>query len=159
MNDFETYCFQMIYGNLNIHDFEQWVYDNTDVLSELLSGDDYLELISINYNEKSTKYEVEKLLEKYIDYSRFETIKIRTMLQNALNSRDSLPIILMEFYEMYCDGYYFLEDLGLGYGLACVVPQGNYKANSWDELEHEEQEKLVTNFFPGLEHDLKRALT
>ena len=70
------------------------------------------------------------------------------LLEEALKRTEKLPYILMEFYDLYCHGYTFLNDLGLGYGLMCEVPSpSRYSADSWDELKDSEKKKLLDSFF------------
>ena len=57
---------------------------------------------------------------------------------------------------MYCDGYYFFNDLGLGYGLACEVPR-KY-GDSWVELSEKQKSDIINSFYPQIESDIKRAL-
>lgn len=88
-----------------------------------------------------------------------EVYKLRNLLQEAQQKNERLPYILMEFYHLYCKGYSFLSDLGLGYGLNIEVPRvdGTY-ADSWDDLSAEQQEELLQKVSPGLEQELGRVL-
>jgi hypothetical protein len=61
---------------------------------------------------------------------------------------ERLPYILMEFYDLYCKGYYFLQDLGLGIGLAVEVPRvNNAIADTWDELTCRATRRTLGQFF------------
>jgi hypothetical protein len=79
-----------------------------------------------------------KLLENLIDKGEYETWKLLKLLHKALKRDDDLPEILMTFYDLYCRGYYFLDNLGLSYGLSVEVPYP--LAESWDELTDIEDE-------------------
>lgn len=151
----EKQIFDLKYNGLRISDFEQWVY-NTPDLQTLLVSEDYLSLISLNYKNKHVMSELERILDKYVDYGKFEMAKVDSLLRKALNKDNNIGMILRQFYELYCDGYYFFEDLGLGYGLACEVPL-KY-ANTWEELSEEQKSEIINSFYPQLESDIKRAL-
>lgn len=155
LNIFEKQVFDLKYNELGIGEFEQWVYDTSE-LENLLTPDDYLLLISINYKSKHARVEIEKIIDNYIDYSKFETLKVIDLLNKALSKDEDLGNILRQFYDMYCNGYYFFEDLGLGYGLSCEVPL-KY-ANSWEELNQEQKKEILNGFYPQVESDIKRAV-
>jgi len=148
-----------IIGKIKIEDFEKWIYSNEEIES-ILSEDDYLELISFNYKESGAKYElVDFLSEKYVDLGEYEKWKILQKLNIALKRDKRLPEILREFYDLYCRGYTFLNDLGLGYGLTVEVPpSGNYKAESWEEMPEKEKSELLDSFYPQLDLDIKRTI-
>lgn len=156
-SEFEKYYFDLVYGGLEIDEFENWIYNNND-LENILNQGDYLDLISLNFRSKHIKYEIEKIFDKYIDYSKFEKKRILSLLYKALESRKDLPNILREFYDMYCHGYYFFEDLGLGYGLTCEVPPSKYGSDNWEELNEKEKLEIISGFFPQIESDIQRAI-
>jgi hypothetical protein len=62
----------------------------------------------------------------------------------------------MTFYDLYCKGYYFLDNLGLGYGLAVEVPYS--QADSWEELTPEQQQTLLNDFYPDIKHEIKKVI-
>jgi hypothetical protein len=155
--EFEKYYFELVHGGLEIKEFENWIYNNND-LENILNKDDYLDLISLNFKSKHIKYEIEKLLGKYIDYSKLEKKRVLSLLYRVLESRKDLPDILREFYYMYCHGYHFFQDLGLGYGLTCEVPPSKYCSDNWDELKEKERNEIINGFFPQIESDIKRAI-
>jgi hypothetical protein len=148
--------FYLLFGSPSIKDFEIWVYEDEN-LKDILPDNGYLELIELDYRKDSAKYEIEKILGKYLDYGSYEKRKMIRLLEEALKRTEKLPYILMEFYDLYCHGYTFLDDLGLGYGLMCEVPPSKLTADSWDELKEKEKNELLSSFFPNIENDLKRA--
>ena len=155
----ELKFYDTIIGKISIEEFENWIYNDKEIES-ILSDDGYLELISFNYKKNGAKYELVNLLsEKYVDLGKYEKWKILNKLRVALKRDENLPDILREFYDLYCRGYVFLNDLGLGYGLTVEVPpSGNYKAESWEEMNEIEKEELIDSFYPQLELDIKRAI-
>ncbi len=65
----------------------------------------------------------------------------------------------MKFYDLYCKGYNFFQDLGLGIGLAIEVPRvNNMTADNWDELTSEQQKELLDGFSPQLEECIEEVI-
>ena len=65
----------------------------------------------------------------------------------------------MAFYDLYCKGYNFFDNLGLGYGLAIEVPRvENTTADTWNELTNEQQHNLLDSFYPYLETEIKKVI-
>lgn len=156
--DIKDKFFKIISGDISIDDFEQWVYKSKE-LEDTLTPDDYLELISLNYKKNGAKYELYNVLKKHIDISEYETQKFRGLLLRAKKKDEKLPKLLMEFYDLYCRGYGFLDDLGVGYGLSVECPPtNNYAANTWDELSPKKQQELLDSFSPGLDETIDRVL-
>ena len=155
----EQYFFDTINGKVTLTEFEQWVYTNKE-LESLLGEDDYLELISVNFKKNGAKYELVNLLsDKYVDLGEYEKWKLLDSLKTALKRNEHLGPILREFYDLYCRGYGFLNDLGLGYGLTIEVPPSpKYKVDTWEELTDSEKEELLNSFYPQLESDIKRTI-
>jgi hypothetical protein len=155
-NDFEELCYRIFYENLNIKEFERFIYDETN--RWIINDDDYLELISLNYNSKHTKYEVKKILKEYIDFGIFESYRVTSYIDGALCNDDNLGSYLIEIYELYCCGYYFLRELALGFGLTCTYTPKEYSEESWYDLSIEEKRRLHKLFQPKLNECLRRAL-
>lgn len=153
--DIKKIFFETLYGDKNVLEFEDWLYADKR-LESLLTADDYLDLISYGYKGDRVKYGLYKLLEKHIDKGEYEKWKMLRRLRKALQRDEELPQILMAFYDLYCKGYSFLDNLGLGYGLAVEVPYS--QADSWDELTPEQQQTLLNSFFPNIEKEIKKVI-
>jgi hypothetical protein len=134
-------------GTTPVETFEQWVY-TTPELESVLRQDDYLNLIALDFSRQSSQYEATKVLRRYIQAGEYETWKLKTLLLALINQEQDPRHLLYTFYELYCNGYSFLDGLGLGYGLALVVPPGAYRADSWDELNKEDQQRLLHSLLP-----------
>ena len=149
--------FGMMSGLIPIEDFEQWVYTNEE-LEIALSDDAYLALVSLNYKKSGAKYELFKLLQSITSVSEYETLKL-TRLLNAAKIRDiKLPGTLAQFYDLYCDGYYFLRKLGLGLGLSMYVLPAPYKVEHRSELKESELKALVNSIPLSLENEVNEVL-
>ncbi|MEO7529756.1 MAG: hypothetical protein ABIS69_00045 [Sediminibacterium sp.] len=148
---FETLC-----GDKTVLDFEQWLYADSQIES-ILNSDDYLELISYGYKSDAAKYGLDTLLERLIDKGEYEKWWLRRLLSKALQGDKELPQLLMTFYDLYCKGYSFLENLGLGYGLAVEVPYS--QADNWHELTDEQQQNLLKSFYPQLNTEIGKVIS
>ena len=156
--DIRNIFFDTLSGDKTILEFEQWLYADKQ-LETVIDSDNYLDLISFGYKSENAKYGLFRLLEKHIDKGELETRRIYGLLTKALNRDKELPKILVTFYDFYCKGYNFFDNLGLGYGLAIEVPRiENTKADTWDELTQEQQSNLLDSFYPDLETEIKKVI-
>ncbi|MDR2084185.1 MAG: hypothetical protein LBP67_04245 [Bacteroidales bacterium] len=156
--DIKEKFYKTIKGDISTDNFEQWLYSNKE-LERYLDSDDYLDLISLDFKKNGAKYELCELLKKHIDLGEFETYKMLELLNEAKKKNERLPYILMEFYDLYCKGYAFLQDLGIGIGLAVQVPSINDStAETWDELTIEQQKELLDSFSPKLEKYIEEVI-
>jgi hypothetical protein len=155
--ELKTRFFKTIKGDITLADFEQWIYD-TETLESILNSDDYLDIISLNYNKGGAKYELYNILKRLIDLGEFETYKMLELLNEAKAKTERLPFVLVEFYDLYCKGYNFLQDLGLGYGLMVEVPPSKYSKDNWDDLKEEEKQELLNSFYPEIEEVIQRVI-
>ena len=157
LSSIEEKIYDFLYKNLSIKEFEEWVY-NSNELESYVSSDDYLELISLDFNSKHASYELEKIICKYADYSKFEALRMIDLLNKALINNEDTGVVLITFYDLYCDGYYFLDTLGLGYGLCCQVLPNKYMADSWEELSDKDKKELIDGFYPKIIKDIKEVI-
>lgn len=156
--DIKERFYKTIKGEISLDDFEQWLYADKELEKYLNSGD-YLDLISFSFKQSGANYELWDLLKKHIDIGEFETYKMLGLLNEAKQKTKRLPYILMEFYDLYCKGYNFFQDLGLGIGLAIEVPRvNNTTADTWDELTSKQQQELLDSFSPELEECIEQVI-
>ena len=149
--------FRTITEDYSIYDFEQWLYSDKE-LEILLPPDDYLDLISLSFKKSGAKYELWNLLRKNINIGELETFKMLQLLGTAKQKSERQALAIIEFYDLYCKGYSFLQNLGLRYGLSLEVPRvKNTTADSWYELKENEQRKLLDSLSPGLEIEIDRV--
>ena len=67
MNPVELVFYRLVSHEIELSEFENWVYSESE-LEKTLSLDDHLELISINYKTPSGLYEAEKALSNYFPW-------------------------------------------------------------------------------------------
>lgn len=154
----EQKFYKVILGKISLNEFEIWLYTNNEIES-ILGEAEYMDLISFNFKKEGARFELKELLsDKYIDLGELEKRKMLDLLQTALKRDERLPDILKTFYDLYCKGYDFLQELGLGYGLAVVVPPQHFKAETWEKLMLKEKKQLLDSFYPQLETELKKTI-
>ncbi len=151
--------FNTLNGDMSVPEFEQWLYAEKD-LEQLMDEYDYLDLIAYPYKSGAPNG-LFQLLEKHIGKGVLETMRMDQLLGKALDRDQSLPEILVRFYDLYCKGYYFLEVLGMNYGLGIDIdfPLVNSKRSSWEDLDVTEQNTLLDSFYPELETELIRVIS
>lgn len=154
----KTDVFKFLHREMPLEEFEQWVYATKD-LEEIFSKEDYGELLSVDYSKNSNRYDVIKLVTGYINEGEYETWKLKKLLNAVINNNGDLQQVFVDFYDLYCDGYRFLDNLGLGYGLSVVVPPSEYSSDSWEKLSEQEKKRLLASFFPGALNEVKRVLS
>lgn len=154
----EEKFYDFLYEDPDIKDFEAWVY-TSDELKSFVGSDDYLALISLDFNNKYARDESEKIIRKYADVGKFETMRMLDLLYKALTNNEDTGTILIAFYDLYCDGYYFLQKLGLRYGLTCAVPSiRRYREDSWEDLSDRDRKRLVDGFYPEIIKDIQDVI-
>lgn len=156
-NDFKIRLFHLLNGEEPIGEFEQWVYA-TNALEEILGDEDYFNLISLDFSRQGSLFELIKILERHIDAGEYGAWKLRRLLNLFLSQKGDLPTMLWEFYELYCDGYYFLDVLGLNYGLTIRFPSHEYSSEYWQELTDQEKETLLASILPDALDEAQKVL-
>ncbi len=121
MNPVELVFFKLVSHEIELLEFEKWVYSESK-LEEILSPDDYLELISINYKTPSGLYEAEKVLSNYFSMGKYYEWNIRNILQKITDKPNDVHKYIEQCYDLYCDGFNFMDNLGMGYGLGLTCP-------------------------------------
>ena len=81
------------------------------------------------------------------------------MLTKVLERDEEVPKILTAFYDLYCHGYSFLDNLGLKYGLDIAVPYTSYGVNDWDDLTAKQKEELRDSIYPSIEIEIKKVIS
>ena len=155
--DIEQIFFDTLSGDKTVLEFEEWLYADKR-LEAILNADDYLELTSFGYKSETAQKWLPRLLEKHIDKGELEKRRIHRLLTKVLNRDKELPKILMTFYDLYCKGYNFFDNLGLGYGLRVEVPGINNYEETWDDLNEAEQTALLNSFYPDLETEINKVI-
>lgn len=156
LDKFDKICYGMFYEQLQLNKFENFIYQKSS--ERYFDADDYLTLISINYRLNLSRYKVIKVLERYADFGKLEAFRVVAILKNALNNDINLGKYLIDIYELYCDGYSFLETIALRYGLICTYTSKDYEGETWYELSNTDKQRFHDMLLPNLNEHLVKAI-
>ena len=131
--------FQAKNGVISKDDFETWLYQCKE-LEKHISSEDFFELISYSY-KSAHRVDFVKLIDKFIDPAEYEYYALMKKLDESLDKAKH-PDILHEIYYMYCNGYGFMDTLGLVYGLDYAEICVNFGKNS------PEAKVYIDQYFP-----------
>jgi hypothetical protein len=115
--DIQMKFFEFLNDDISSKELEPWIYENLEI-ELFLSENQYFELISLNFkSNKHLKHELKKIIDEYLDYGEFEKMNLIKILNNIIYHKDNLLKSLLSLYDYYCNGYYFLKELGLNFVL------------------------------------------
>lgn len=158
--DVELIFYKTIKGELSIREFEEWLYSiDEDVIDKSFGKDFYFELININYRNKFSGDELEKVIYSKIPFNKFEVMTLRFLLNSLISGTRDIVDLLEVFYDLYCKGYYFLRFLGLTYilyGLEELPRLSEEKL--WDKMSFGKKRDIVNKLSPKLVSEAKRIL-
>jgi hypothetical protein len=147
LNEIESKYLDLMGEKISIKEFENWVYESNWLENEL-TEDEYTELVSLNYRTPSSIYEVGKILRERFDEGKFESVKMIDLLNSIIERDGKEGESLTRMYDLYCKGYYFLEDLGLGIGLFVGVPH-KYGVEYYHELNERQKKEIADSVYPS----------
>jgi len=142
----EKQIYQVLTKQTSIRSFELWLYE--DNVLESSNPDLYLEMISFDYSSEDGFYDS---FAKYVPFHKFEADRIKEYLYSIIDRDKNCSNAIWTMYELYCQGYGFLQKLGLIYGLCLVdcshpVSLADGSANIIDKL------------YPSIIEDAKNVL-
>lgn len=147
LNEIESKYLDLMGEKITIKEFENWVYESNWLENEL-TEDEYTDLISLNYGTPGSIYEVGKILRERFDEGKFESVRMIELLNSIIERNGKESESLTRMYDLYCKGYYFLEDLGLGIGLFVEVPR-KYGVEYYHELNERQKKEIVDSVYPS----------
>ena len=112
--------FDVLARNISIENFEQWLYNDVDILNVVDSNDFVLELVNRNYSNKHIFVDLEKLC--FDEYSKEEYLvyAVESTCSKIIQETDVKNVIK---YVLFLDNYYNWDDdyqiIYAFYGLAC----------------------------------------
>ena len=145
--------FKLLNEELSIENFEQWVY-NTKELEDCFDQADYIEFVSLNFKDRHVIHEMKKVVNKYLDFGEFEKRKIDKILNDLVIKSDDFAKSLIATYDLYCDGYYFLDNIGIGYGL--TFADDFYDFTDWTKLPTYEKTKRIEAIYEGVKSEAEK---
>ena len=145
-----------IKGDIRAADFEKWIYKQPE-LESLMGEEKYVELLSLNFQQKRESESAKRMLRQCIDFGAFETHRILNLVQEIRENSKSCQPNLKDTYHLYGSGYNFLDNLGIGYGLKLVVPY-EFGVDEWEELIEQKREEIVNGFYPQLAEEAEKVI-
>jgi len=158
MEDLKNIIFKTIEKEIELQDFEEWLYKQND-LAERMDEELILELFSFNYNQKGANYEFDRKFVKYFDHEEFTNWKIIANLEMLRKGSNESERILWNFKDLSEDGYSFLSHLGYS-----VYDLEECEYLGWDrqkllEIVRNESDQLLEELYDWMResksHDLK----
>jgi hypothetical protein len=136
---------------MSVADFEQWVY-TTPELETILSEDNYIRLISFNYNSRWAFYELQKLLVPYVDRGEMRKRELLELLHTLADggSPDDVLDALMDTFNLFYKGYSFFDELA-HYGLAAEDDFGFDPEEKWLRMTDRQKQKYLSKFYPQVQ--------
>ncbi len=153
--DIQLIFFETLYGIKPVLEFEKWLYADKR-LENIMDPQDFVDLISYQYTDGKIRFSLSSLLDKHIDKAEYEKWRLLIQLHSVLERMPDAPETIIGFYDLYCKGYYFMDNLGLYYGLRLDCPYPD--ANSWEELTEKQQSDLLQQIFPEIDIEVKKVI-
>ena len=157
MKETDSLYYRLIADEFDASEFEQLLYLSSEIECQLPS-DDYLSLISINYNSPCAVYDAKTIVKKYVDVSEYYEWYISKILDNIVNRAPAVHTEIKECYYLYCWGLKFMDNLAFGFGLAVAAPPHRNYAGSWDELTEKEKQELIDSMYPEVAQEAQLTL-
>lgn len=148
--DLQMIILKTLYGIMSIDEFETWLYADKH-LKYYLPEQIYVDLISLNFKEKYILHELYKLLADYVNKNIWWQSQLTEILTHLIEQPNDTSL-LIQIYEWYCAGCYFMRLLALQYGLYAI--DFDHKINSEDLLEIKQQATWILNALQNGEIEL-----
>jgi hypothetical protein len=152
--DIQIEFFKLFNDEVTTEHFEQWVY-KTKELETYFGQTDYLEFISLNFKDRHIIHEMKKIVDKYLDYGEYEKRKINKILADLTSKNDDFAKSLIATYDLYCHGYGFLDNIGMGYGLTFANDFFEFK--DWINLPTDEKNRRVNAIYEGVKAESEKV--
>lgn len=157
MLDTEEVIYTLIAKEIDSESFEQWLYSDKNV-EKTISSSDYLTLIYIDYRRPSSLQEAADILLNYINIGGYYEWLLRRILNQIIDRPANVHSYIQQCYDLYCRGYDFLDNIGLGFGLHVAVPPDKFNAETWEQLNESEQAQLIDSFYPAIKNEAEKVI-
>lgn len=145
----EKKIYQVLIKKISLRSFEQWLYENN--ILESGNPELYLELISFDYSSQDSYKSFYNNFAKYVNFNKFEADRIKEYLTSIIDRDENSTDAILKIYDLYCNGYGFLQKLGLLYGL-CIID------NSYPVIPKNGYSSIVDKFYPNIIYDTKNVI-
>jgi hypothetical protein len=142
-DEFRDEIYSFLNSEITIVEFEQWVYANANTLENELDETTFFELISFSYQLSGARYDLIKLLKPLINEADFEKYRILKLLNDTLVYSPNSQQNIAQFYDLYCGGYYFFQDLAFPYGL---------------DTDNNLAEEIIQSYYPEIIVEIEKVI-
>ncbi len=156
-DEIEHTFYRFLADELSISDLEKWIYSTAE-LEEFLGASQYLELISFNFQPRAANYELSKLIYQFISKAAFDNWQIKRLLYNLIDKTQDTVVVFSEIYHMYCQGYYFLGNVGVQYVMGVDEIPTLTEKNNWDENEFFRLRNTLDQYIEPLKNEISLLL-
>lgn len=111
MEDLKNRIFRAIDKEIELQDFEEWLYEQNDLV-ERMDEDLLLELFNFNYNQRGACYEFKNKFPNYFDEDEYVLWKILFNLRTLSKGAKEPDRIIGDLYDLSHSGYEFLYSIG-----------------------------------------------
>ena len=127
-------------GKIENSDFEEWIYSEKS-LEDILGNELYIELISLDFKDKSIKNHISNLVESKINYGNLHKQEIIELIDNTLEKQIPLMKIISSFYDWATKGYLFLGRIDVignfgeqGKSIVHIIDDSMTEGEKWGKL-------------------------
>lgn len=153
----KEYIFRLIDDEVTRDELENWSYTATGL--EDLLGAKYIDLISLDYTSEGVVIEAKNLLSTHIDQGEYLDWHLRKNLNAILQRPENVHINIYHLYDLYCQGFEFLQALALDFCIYIGYPAGKISVSSrlvWADLSARQKDDLVNSLYPEIiEHAIR----
>jgi len=157
IDEIEIPFFRYLVGELPLKELEQWIY-STPQIESYLGESAYLEFISFRFQQPAVNYELSKLIYKHFHLGKYHGWQIKRLLKALLDNKQDLVDVFENLYDMYCQGYWFLRNIGMQYVIGIDEIPRIKAENLWDANEFARRRKLLNNYLEPLKDEIELIL-
>lgn len=139
--------YQLLVEDLSINEIETWIYQSYQTLESQISEDFLNDLLAFDYHSKYAKQEFILLTDHYINQADFEFWRINRILDIIIHKKERFEEMIMSTYDLRCQGYYFLEEIGMGPALNMCASFG-VEVETWDDLPEADKNIIIEGNYP-----------
>jgi len=108
MQKLKNKLFDVLARNISIESFEQWLYNDVDILNAIERDDVVLSLVDRDYKSKNILNDLEKYLIENYNFDEFFVFLVEESYQKLsrvsdFDSIESILNVLQQFYNKNCD--------------------------------------------------------
>jgi len=157
--DIKEYIFRLLDDEVLRGELENWAYTTSGL--EAFIGSNYIELISLDYRSEGVVFEAKNLLSKHINQGEYLDWHLKKHLTAILQRTENVYINIYHLYDLYCQGFEFLEALAMDFCIYIGDPAGKISVSSrlvWADLSARQKDDLVNSLYPEIIEHAKRVI-